>query len=905
MKRLEGPSIGQRMAVGFGVLALIIGTLLSAIYVWQRHSDEALNSFAQVSRPLSDAAKELENALLRVDITMRSYVLQPQAPQLEGYERSLRMASARLLQLDSAVRDTEARAVFARLEPQLQSYLSATRQLVGQRSLGAVVDGAELAVGEMRESALTALRDFIELQAQQTDASLAAMQQAQQRVSQSLLVAAVLSLLFFVVFGWLITQSIRRPTRVLVDIATSLQRGDWKPALALAQADADAAGAPSASGALADGTPARDTSARLRSNELAQIGRAFGAAAAALDRRAQRLAADRNVAGATAASLDQAELAQQVLAGVVAHLGAELGVVYVFDGDDETTAPLKPVASYGLAPSTAALITAEGLPAQAARDRKPVRVRDIPRDSAFQVRLGYDAAPPRDVLAVPVCFQRRALGVLLVASLHAFDDDALDFAGAAADQFGVGLNNALAHEQVQRLLAELAEKTRQIQAQNEELQAQNEEIQAQSEEVQAQNEELQAQGEEIRAQHEQLLEHAARLREQSQQLAESDRRKNEFLGLLAHELRNPMAGISNSIFVLSRPDLSPEQADSARAVIHRQARQLNRLIDDLLDITRVSHGKISLKPERLDLVQLLRETLDDHRPAFDSAQVALHVDLPTAPVEVEVDRVRMCQVVGNLLDNALKFSDRDGSVRVRLSVAGGGLAQLSVADTGVGIDAAAFSRLFEPFSQGDPSIARRSGGLGLGLALVKALVEMHGGAVQAFSDGAGKGARFVVSLPLAESGRSEAPALPGGEHVRPDHSPAPPGPCRILIIEDNSDVAQSLASAMRLDGHEVRIAHSAAEGLEAARGFGPDVLLCDIGLPLMDGYEVARRFRSDEALKTVYLVAVTGYAGEHEREQAARAGFDRHLPKPPDLRELNELLAEVAERRLRDAGRRS
>ncbi|MBN9430764.1 MAG: response regulator [Burkholderiales bacterium] len=893
MKRLEGPSIGQRMAIGFGVLALIIVTLFAAVYVWQRHSDEALHSFAQVSQPLSDAANELESALLRVGITMHSYMLQPQAPQLERYERALRMANVRLLQLDSAARDTEAHAMFARFEPQLHAYLSATRQLVSQRSLGATVEGAELEVGEMRESALAPLRDFIELQAQRTDASLAEMQQAQQRVSQSLSVAAVLSLLLFAVFAWLITQSIRRPTRTLVDVAASLQQGDWKPALALTGGSADGA------------------SARLRSNELVQIGRAFGAAAVALERRAQRLAADRNVAGATAASLEQAELAQQVLAGVLAHVGAELGVVYVFDGGDEK-APLLPVASYGLAPSAAALITAEGLPAQAVHDRKPVRVRNIPPDSAFQVRLGYDAAPPRDVLAVPVCFQRRALGVLLVASLRAFDDEALDFVGAAADQLGVGLNNALAHEEVQRLLIELAEKTRQVQAQNEELQVQNEEIQAQSEEVQAQNEELQAQGEEIRAQHEQVLEHTTRLREQSKQLGESDRRKNEFLGLLAHELRNPIAGISNSIFVLSRPGLAAEQADGARAVIHRQARQLNRLIDDLLDITRVSHGKISLKPERLDLVQLLRDTLDDHRPAFDSARVALHIDLPTAPVEVEVDRVRMCQVVGNLLDNALKFSDSDGVVRVRLSTVGGsgggsrdgsGTAQLSIVDTGVGIDAAAFSRLFEPFSQGDPSITRRSGGLGLGLALVKVLVEMHGGTVQAFSDGAGKGARFVVSLPLAEERRFEDAVPPAEGPSLPDHTQALLDPCRILIIEDNADVAQSLASAMRLDGHEVRIAHSAAEGLEAAHEFRPDVLLCDIGLPIMDGYEVARRFRSDAALKSVYLVAVTGYAGEREREQAIHAGFDRHLPKPPDLQELNEVLAEVARRRVRDAGR--
>ncbi|MGD9942420.1 MAG: ATP-binding protein [Burkholderiaceae bacterium] len=890
MKRFEGPTIGQRMVFGFGVLLLIIGTLMATTYFWQRHSDEALREFVQASQPLSNSAKELENALLRVGVAVRSYVLQPQPEQLDAYDRTLRSASSRLIQLHGAIRDSEGRAMFARIEPQLQGYLGATRRLVSERAQQPLQDDAELSLSGMRESALDALREFIQLQSDRTDASLAAMQSAQQRVSQGLAISGVLSLLFFVVFAWLTMQSVRRPAAALVEIASSLRRGDWKPALGLYEPSVDAP------------LPRRER------NELAQIGRAFGSAATELERRSQRMAAHRRVAEASVSGLDQAEVARQVLDVAVEHLGAELGIVYVLDAAGGKAAdgnaadgsgahvPLQPVASFGLALTTAAAGGGEGLPQQAVSERKAVRIRDIPPDSGFQIRLGYDAAPPREVIAAPICFQQRVLGVLLLAGLHEFDDAALDFITAAADQFGVGLNNAQAHAHVQGLLRELADKSRQIQAQNEELQAQNEEIQAQSEEAQAQNEELQAQGEEIRAQHEQLLEQTAQLREQSLQLADSDRRKNEFLGLLAHELRNPMAGISNSLFVLSRPGLTPEQADSARGTILRQTRQLNRLIDDLLDITRVSHGKISLKTQRLDLVPLLREWLQDQRAAFEAGGIELNIDLPDEPVWVDADRARVCQIVGNLVDNALKFTDSGGRVDVVLRVEdGGGATLITVTDSGIGIEPAVFARLFEPFSQGDPSIARRSGGLGLGLALVKALVEMHGGSVEAFSEGVGRGARFAVRLPLADA---EPAAASQAQRETPAEAAARrPAPCRILIIEDNADAAQSLAAAMQLEGHSVRVAHSADDGLAVARQFRPDALLCDIGLPVIDGYEVARRFRADPALRDVYLVAVTGYAGEREREQAARAGFDRHLAKPPDLLGLAELLADVAARR--------
>jgi CheY-like chemotaxis protein len=270
---------------------------------------------------------------------------------------------------------------------------------------------------------------------------------------------------------------------------------------------------------------------------------------------------------------------------------------------------------------------------------------------------------------------------------------------------------------------------------------------------------------------------------------------------------------------------------------------------------------------------------------------------------VRGDHARLCQIIGNLIDNAAKFTNAGKRVTVALATdASTGRARIEVADEGIGIDRAAFARLFQPFSQGDPNLTRANGGLGLGLALVKSLVEMHGGSVDAYSEGVGKGARFVVCLPLLNGvAPRDAEKMPDG--VRSIKFKT--APCRILIIEDNADVAESLSTALGAEGHDVRVAGTAQGGLDLAHVFHPDVLLCDIGLPLMDGYEIARRFRADDELRSVYLVAVTGYASEKDREDAAHAGFDRHVPKPPDLEQLSTVLAEVAIRRARNANANS
>jgi two-component system CheB/CheR fusion protein len=353
--------------------------------------------------------------------------------------------------------------------------------------------------------------------------------------------------------------------------------------------------------------------------------------------------------------------------------------------------------------------------------------------------------------------------------------------------------------------------------------------------------------------------------------------------VLAHELRNPMAAISNSLYALANAAGNAEQRDRAQDIIRRQTRFLGRLVDDLLDVTRISSGKVRLQKERFDLAEVVRECAEDYRDMAQKAGVRLDIAAPAAGVSMEGDRTRLCQILGNLLDNAIKFSNGGREVSVTVQ-AGGGDATLSVKDRGVGIEPAMLGRLFQPFSQADSSLARRKSGLGLGLALAKALAELHGGTIEARSEGLGKGAEFTARLPLSST-------LP--ESPQPSAWQSAGRGRRVLIIEDNPDAALSLRDAMELAGHEVRVAYDAAEGLETAREFRPEVLLCDIGLPTMDGYQVARRFRSDERLRSTYMIAVTGYAAPEDRERAALAGFDRHMGKPPDMELLNQLLAEA------------
>jgi PAS domain S-box-containing protein len=367
-------------------------------------------------------------------------------------------------------------------------------------------------------------------------------------------------------------------------------------------------------------------------------------------------------------------------------------------------------------------------------------------------------------------------------------------------------------------------------------------------------------------------------------LREADRARNEFLAVLSHELRNPLAPIKNSIYILEQAAPGGEQARRARAVVARQVDQLSRLVDDLLDVTRIARNKLTLQRSRVELKGLVQRTLEDYRPVFEKAEVRLELEAAPAPVHVDADAHRIGQVVGNLLHNAAKFTPAGGRVTVTVaSDLPAGRAVLSVADTGPGLTPEMTAQVFEPFMQAAEGMEHREGGLGLGLALVKGIVELHGGDVAASSAGPGQGSRFLVRLPLdlSEAAPVERGASPTRERRR-----------RVLVIEDNVDAADSLRDVLQLQGHEVAVAYDGASGIATAREFHPEIVLCDIGLRGMDGYEVAQAFRADEALRGAKLVALSGYALAADLQRAAEAGFDQHLTKPASFEKLGAVLAE-------------
>jgi two-component system CheB/CheR fusion protein len=367
------------------------------------------------------------------------------------------------------------------------------------------------------------------------------------------------------------------------------------------------------------------------------------------------------------------------------------------------------------------------------------------------------------------------------------------------------------------------------------------------------------------------------------QLREADQRKSEFIAVLSHELRNPLAAIKSGLHVLEFGAPGSEAVVSSRTIIDRQVAQLVRLVDDLLDVTRITQNKIQLQRKRLDMNELVRATIEDNRPHLERTGVQVEAGLADGPIYVNADSVRLAQVLTNLLANAVKFTPAGGRASVSVWADPAGEAVLRVADTGSGIDPALLPRLFEPFMQADRTLARSGGGLGLGLVLVRGLVELHGGKVSARSTGKGQGAEFIVRLPLDAAAASEARAvLPGGEAGTRR---------RLLVIEDDPDVGEALRAALEVGGHEVEIASNGYEGIAKARIFRPDVVLCDIGLPGMDGYAVARAFRADELLRRICLVALSGYAQSMDVTTARAAGFDEHLAKPTSIEKVNRIVA--------------
>jgi signal transduction histidine kinase/ActR/RegA family two-component response regulator len=352
--------------------------------------------------------------------------------------------------------------------------------------------------------------------------------------------------------------------------------------------------------------------------------------------------------------------------------------------------------------------------------------------------------------------------------------------------------------------------------------------------------------------------------------------KDEFLAMLGHELRNPLAPIVTSLELIARLPGNP--APEARRVIARQVAHLSRLVDDLLDVSRITSGKVELHLETVDLREVIERALEQGEPALRHRASPLEVTLPDAPVRVRGDPLRLIQVVYNLIVNAAKFSATGERIAIELRDNDSG-AQIIVADDGVGIAAELLPRLFERFVQGEQALERRSGGLGLGLAIARNLVQLHGGTIRAESEGVGRGSRFFVTLPKRDAATT-APAATAPGEARPVR------PARILVVDDNEDAAQALASLLEIEGFEVRIAASAEQALAALQTFSPEVAVLDLGLPGMDGYELAGRLRGDPATKAIHLIALTGYGRDVDRRRALKAGFDEHTVKPVAIEHL-------------------
>jgi signal transduction histidine kinase len=366
------------------------------------------------------------------------------------------------------------------------------------------------------------------------------------------------------------------------------------------------------------------------------------------------------------------------------------------------------------------------------------------------------------------------------------------------------------------------------------------------------------------------------------QLTEADRRKDEFLAMLAHELRNPLAPLRNALEVLKTPAATTPLLESARQVMQRQVQQLVRLVEDLLDMSRITRGKIQLHKEPVDLATAVARALENSQPLINARRQELTVALPPEALYVEADLTRLAQAIANLLTNAAKYTGEGGRIWLTAERHGHD-AVLRVRDNGIGMTPEMLTRAFDLFFQAEHALDRSQGGLGIGLTLVRRLVELHCGSVHASSKGPGQGSEFVVRLPILE--RSPSP----GPIPKWDGGPGPRR--RVLVVDDNVDAADSLALMLRLAGHEVSTAYSGPAALEAARAERPDVVLLDIGMPEMDGYEVARRLRQEPGLEQVMLVALTGYGREEDRQRSRQALIDHHLVKPADPTALQGLLA--------------
>jgi signal transduction histidine kinase/ActR/RegA family two-component response regulator len=373
------------------------------------------------------------------------------------------------------------------------------------------------------------------------------------------------------------------------------------------------------------------------------------------------------------------------------------------------------------------------------------------------------------------------------------------------------------------------------------------------------------------------------LRELQETLRQADRRKDEFLATLAHELRNPLAPIRNALHIMQLRANDPATVEQARMIMERQLGQMVRLVDDLLDVGRITRGKLDLRKERVELAGIVKNAVDTTRPLIEAAGHELTVSLPTQPVHLDADPVRLAQVLANLLNNAAKYMDRGGHIWLSAARSERDVV-ITVRDQGIGIPSQALPTIFDMFMQVEGSLEKSRGGLGIGLTLAKQLVELHGGGIEARSDGPGRGAQFTVTMPAVPALAAVVAAHddPAQLDIRMRF--------RILVADDNLDAAESLGMMLRLMGNDVRTVRDGLQAVEEAGAFRPDLALLDIGMPLLNGYDAARRIREQRWGKEIVLVAVTGWGQEEDKRKAIEAGFDAHYTKPISPADLAALM---------------
>jgi signal transduction histidine kinase len=479
--------------------------------------------------------------------------------------------------------------------------------------------------------------------------------------------------------------------------------------------------------------------------------------------------------------------------------------------------------------------------------------------------------------------------IIFVTGVHLTEIDRLrGYEMGAVDYVSVPVIPEILRSKVQ-VLVQLYLQRRELTRLNETMAAANIELAAAHAALKNENtRELQQLNRTLERANDQLLAEVAERKRAETLLQEEIKRKDDFLAILAHELRNPLSAMHNGVQLLHAASLPAERMAWVRDLLDRQITHLTRLIDDLLDVRRITSGRIQLKREALDLEAVIRQSVEAVRALVDSRRHTLVIHEPDDSFRVEADPVRLNQVFVNLLTNAAKYTQECGRIDVTLErdTRDPSWVCVRVRDTGAGIAPDLLEHVFELFAQANTSKARNQSGLGIGLSLVRGLVELHGGSVWATSDGPGLGSEFTVQLPISrvETERATVPAA----------SPDVP-PLRLLIVDDNVDTATGLAAHLRESGaHQVRLAHSGLDGLAAAEESAPDLVLLDIGLPDIDGYEVARRLRADARFKQVPLVALTGFCADADRARARMAGFDEYLVKPVPYQMLNEVLAAFA-----------